>query len=97
MSFTPQTSTAALVASTVTTVDIPANVDTLEVGSIDGSAAIWYTLDGSTPTVGGAACYLLPAVIGSRLHNLAASTEADVKVKLISAGTPTYFTTAEIH
>ncbi len=57
----------------------------------DGAAKIYGTLDGSTPTIGGAKTFIIPAVpsvleeqIGSRFSS------APTVVKLISQGTPTY-------
>lgn len=52
-----------------------------------GTAAVYFTTDGSTPTVGGANCYALPAA----LCELVVADEtpgATTVVKLISAGTP---------
>jgi len=75
-----------LVASTVDTVtfhDTPRLVEVLT----DGAAAIYVTVDGSTPTVSGAGTYKLPAVASSRVipHG-----RIGQPVKLISSGTPTY-------
>lgn len=77
-----------LVASTVDTVDfggdIPADVEV----QTDGTAAIYVTLDGTTPTVGGVNTYRIPAAIC--VLRLPAGTHA---LKLISLGTPTYSVT----
>lgn len=81
------TAAFALVASTVDTVTFTDNVSRVEVIS-DGSAAVWYTTDGSTPTVGGANCYYIPAVAAVDSRDARNSATADA-VKLISAGTPT--------
>ncbi|GAA0632324.1 hypothetical protein GCM10010174_61710 [Kutzneria viridogrisea] len=75
-----------LTANTVTEVDFADDVDTVEVLS-DGTAPVYVTVDGSSPTVGGANCYLLPAAIGAK--ELHPPTAGGTVVKLISAGTPT--------
>jgi hypothetical protein len=78
-----------LVASTVDTVTFtgedPPDVTVIS----DGAAAVFYTVDGSTPTVNGANCYLLPAGVVSSDRRLI-PTAAPAVVKLISSGTPTY-------
>lgn len=79
----------ALTASTVDTVTFADNVSDVEVGS-DGTAAVYFTTDGSTPTVGGQGTYVLPAgAIGVRTARTVVSNGATVK--LISAGTPSYW------
>lgn len=77
-----------LVASTVDTVTFDKDVDTVEVVS-DGSAAIYVTVDGSTPTVAGAATYELPAD-AIAVRRIVVPTSGDTVVKLISSGTPVY-------
>lgn len=78
-----------LVASTVDTVTIHRDCDSVEVLNVDGAAAIFFTTDGSTPTVNGAKTTRVPASAG-------ASAAVDVQgggetvVKLISSGTPSY-------
>jgi hypothetical protein len=52
----------------------------------DGAAAIWYTLDGSTPAANGAACYYVPAV--ASVDSRSPRTSGATVVKLISSGTP---------
>lgn len=52
---------------------------------VDGSNTdgVWYTNDGTVPTVGGANCYYVPpGWVDSRL------SEAPDTIKLISSGTP---------
>lgn len=77
-----------LVANTVDTVTFADDLEALEVLS-DGNAAIYFTVDGSDPTVGGNNTYKLPAVAAvqsiSRIP-----TSGPTTVKLISKGTPTY-------
>lgn len=75
-----------LVASTVDTVtfhDTPQSVEVLT----DGTAAIYVTVDGTAPTVGGANTLKLPAVISARTIK---HGNRGQPVKLISSGTPTY-------
>lgn len=76
----------ALAASTVDTVTVDANTDTVTILS-DGTAAVYFTVDGSTPTVAGINTLPIPAAVstfevGPR-HGFAGT------LKLISAGTPT--------
>lgn len=56
----------------------------------DGTADIYVTVDGSTPTVAGTATYRVPALPGATVIDLNDSQTTAVEVKLISAGTPTY-------
>jgi hypothetical protein len=81
-----------LVASTVDTVTFTDDISGIELGTSDGSAAIYFTVDGSTPTVGGANCYMIPAAANA-YRTIFDSSFAQVGnvVKLISSGTPTYW------
>jgi hypothetical protein len=83
-----------LVASTVDTVTFARDCDTVEVLSLDGSAAIYFTVDGTTPTVGGANTNVVPAAVGSL--ELDVPTAGNTVVKLISAGTPIYSVTGSL-
>lgn len=74
-----------LSAGVVDSVNFTDDPDVIEVIS-DGTAAIYVTIDGTTPTVGGANTYPLPAAPCSRKIKHG-GTQA---VRLISAGTPTY-------
>lgn len=57
----------------------------------DGVADVYFTVDGTAPTVAGANCYRLPALPGSLVVPVDDTNPQDaVVVKLISAGTPTY-------
>lgn len=78
-----------LSASTVDTVTYPCHVPEVEVVSLDGSSPIYFTVDGSTPTVGGVGTYVIPAAIGSRTVRVAVKGDVTV-VKLISVATPIY-------
>ena len=75
-----------LTANTVETVSFLGNVAAVEVIS-DGSAACFYTVDGTTPTVNGGNCYILPAGSVS-VDTRRMDGPADV-LKFISTGTPT--------
>lgn len=90
-----------LVASTVDTVTFSVGGDTTVVGwanvpkrveiLTDGAADIYYTKDGSTPSVGGNGTYRIPAAGGSTIFDTKDSNDQDpVVIKLISAGTPKY-------
>lgn len=76
----------ALVANTVTEVDFADDLDRVEVVS-DGAAAVYFTVDGSAPTVAGTNTYFLPAALGAK--EVHPPTGGGTKVRLISAGTPT--------
>jgi hypothetical protein len=77
----------ALAAGVVDTVTFADDLDEVTVIGLDGSAAVYFTLDGSTPTVGGANTYVLPAAVGTAAFEPA--TSGHTVVKLISAATPT--------
>lgn len=75
-----------LTAATVDTITIEGSNDPIELLS-DGAASVFYTLDGSTPTVRGANCRQLPAFPSAVTKSPRYS--GSLVVKLISAGTPT--------
>lgn len=74
-----------LTANTVATVTLDANYSNVEVLNVDGAAPIYFTVDGTTPTVEGNGCNVLPAAISAL--TVWAGTQVDT-IKLISAGTP---------
>jgi hypothetical protein len=79
---------ATLVAATVTTVSTLADgYQRVEVTNVDGAAAVYFTIDGTTPTVAGDDCHVLPASISS-MSVKDSSPGAAPTVKLISSGTP---------
>lgn len=94
-----QSAHGTLVAATVATVTVTADTDTVsavlgdttttkvEVVNRSGAAEIYFTVDGTAPTVGGTASYVLPASICSYSVE---GVHGSVVVKLISSGTPTY-------
>lgn len=75
-----------LVANTVSTITLAVDASKVEILNVDGAAAVYATVDGSTPTVGGNGAWCLPAAIGSL--ELSPRTAGPTVVKLISAGTP---------
>lgn len=77
-----------LTANTVETFSFPRDLDRVDVIS-DGTADIYYTLDGSDPTVAGSKTYRIPAG-GPVVDTRAPGTPGDSStiVKLISAGKP---------
>ncbi len=76
-----------LPANTVVTVDFADDVPEVEIVNMSGSAAVYVTVDRSTPTVAGRNTYLLPAAIGG--IELEPPTAGGTSVRLISSGTPT--------
>lgn len=82
---------ATLVAATVDTVTL-SEFSVVEVLNRDGVAAIYFTTDGSTPTVAGDNTQVLPAAVGGVQVSTINISGTNV-VKLISAGTPSYSVT----
>lgn len=91
---------ATLVANTVTalTLDLPdpapeilststARKARVGVLSVSGGTEIYFTTNGIDPTIGGAACHVLPAVICA-LEVDDETAGPTSTIKLISAGTP---------
>lgn len=76
-----------LTANTVETFVFTDNVGAVQVVS-DGVAAVYFTTDGSEPTVAGDNCYLLPAGTMAVDDRVTSNSPRDV-VKVISSGTPT--------
>ncbi len=57
----------------------------------DGTADIYVTVDGTTPTVAGTDCWRVPAMAGASSFDVPRPTATSpVVVKLVSAGTPKY-------
>ncbi len=89
-----------LVAATVTTVTLTvaeprgdltsfatAPRTRIEFTNVDGADRVYFTTDGTTPTVAGAGCHVFPAAIGSvEVDDETPGNTATVK--MISAGTP---------
>jgi hypothetical protein len=83
-----------LTAATVDTVtfagtDNQADKTAVRVWNDTGAVAIFFTLDGTDPTVAGAKTYRVPAVAGACTEVVPLGATATT-VKLISSGTPTY-------
>jgi hypothetical protein len=77
-----------LTANTADTVTFADDLDQVEVSS-DGTAALYFTVDGSTPAIGGDNCWELPAgALAARV--VPVPTSGGTVVKLLSAGTPKY-------
>lgn len=79
-----------LTANTVDTIAMDRGWDTIQIINEDTALTIWYTVDGSTPAVGGAtggtARVLPPQTVDTPLI----PNSVAVVVKLISSGTPKY-------
>lgn len=81
---------ATLAAGVVDTITFDADYTSVEILSRDGAAEIYATVDTNlTPTVGGANCDVLPAVIGSLTID-ASGYGSPTTLQLISSGTPAY-------
>jgi hypothetical protein len=78
-----------LVGSAVDTITLLTNPAVVEIVNVSGATAIYYTVDGSAPTVGGVNTRVVPAAAGAR-DRVNISPDATGVVKLISSGTPTY-------
>lgn len=76
-----------LTASEVETFTFGEDLQSVDVIS-DGAAAVYFTLDGSEPTVEGANCYVIPGGFSGVDTRQPRTAQATV-VKAISAGTPT--------
>lgn len=81
---------SVLVASTVDTVTIPAGVASRYRLYSDGTARIDYTIDGSTPVVGGSATGLVVTSVAPAEDIFDVNYNTGATVKLISSGTPHY-------
>ena len=80
------TSLFTMTANTADVVTFTDDLTDVEVVS-DGAAAVYYTIDGSTPSINGANCYYLPSGVAS-VDARKPRTDGGTVVKLISAGTP---------
>ncbi|MDH2424766.1 hypothetical protein [Sphaerisporangium sp. TRM90804] len=78
---------ATLQADVVATITLDRDARKVNVCNVTGTAAVWFTLDGSTPEVEGNGSWVLPAVVSA--IDLEPSTAGPTVVKLISEGTPT--------
>ena len=81
---------AALTAASVDTVTLDHVTAKVEIINRSGTAEIYYTLDGTAPTVAGDDCYVVPAAISSAVRANPQVDQNQLVVKLISSGTPTY-------
>lgn len=79
-----------LAADAVDNVTISKPGDEVEVTNRDGSAELYFTIDGTDPTVGGDDTFVLPAAICSRIVSQDQDASPVRVVKLISSGTPAY-------
>lgn len=78
-----------LAANTVTTVTFADNIGAVQI-TTDGTAPVYYTVDGRTPSVDSRIAYEIPqAAIGIATNETANTPGAGDIIKLISAGTPT--------
>lgn len=81
---------SALTAATIDTVTVTAPQVEVCLTNRTGADEIYFTIDGTAPTVGGQNCFVLPAAICSRTIQKNAFGATVAVVKLISAGTDSY-------
>lgn len=87
---TGQRAHAVLAANTIDTVTLTnTQTDEVEIVNRTGTAEIYFTTDGTDPTIGGANTNVLPAAMCSIVVGVRRSASGAV-VKLLSAGTPAY-------
>jgi hypothetical protein len=79
------TLTAATVKAETFTVS---NADVIFVHFVSGTGPIYFTVDGSTPSVGGAGTFVVYSGMSSRAVRI--NTSDAQTVKLIATGTPGY-------
>lgn len=84
----PDSRHVTLVASTVSTVTLDADYQHIEVVNVNGTAAVYFTVNGATPVVKATGTHVLPAAIGSFEVWADAVDPATTIVRLISTGTP---------
>jgi hypothetical protein len=79
-----------LSAATVKTVSLTAlDAFNIVVHMVSGTGPMYYTIDGSTPTVAGDATFVVYASLPARAHSLGRESDAQT-VKIISATTDGY-------
>lgn len=78
-----------LTGSSVDTVTFGRDCDAVEVTAVNGAAAIYFTVDGSTPTVGGKGTFEVLALAGW-VTQVDVPTAGNTVVKLISSGAASY-------
>lgn len=84
----PQSQYGTLVAATVTTVTLTGTPSRVEIMNRSGTAEIFATTNGVTPTVAGADEECIAAAVGAAIEvEMSGGGNA---VKLISSGTPTW-------
>lgn len=77
-----------LTANVVTTVTVAKAVSTIEVVNVNGAGSIYFTVNGTNPTVGGDDCEIVAAGTGAAF--LVDAPNNPVSVKLISAEATEY-------
>lgn len=75
-----------LVASTVATVTVDGGFEFIEVVNTTAASLVYFTVDGSTPTIAGDDTWVAVPNVPVALENV--DRAGTVDVKLISAGTP---------
>ena len=84
----PDSRHLTLTANTVATVTLDSDYDNVEIVNVDGAAAVYFTIDGSMPTVAGDGTIVLPAAISGWATEYNRPRGSDAVVRLISTGTP---------
>lgn len=79
-----------LSASEIDTVTVTEPQIDIELTNRTGTSEIYFTIDGSDPTVGGESCFVLPAAVCSRVVSSDKFNTPTALIKLISAGAEAY-------
>jgi hypothetical protein len=77
-----------LTAATVSTVTLSTDFDRIEVLNVTGTAAIYFTVDGSTPVSAADGTFVVPAALQALEVPAINNAAGNIVVKLISSGTP---------
>jgi len=84
----PDSRHLTLTPNTVATVTLDYDYDNVEIVNVDGTATVYFTIDGSTPTVEGNGTIVLPAAVSGWSTEYNRPRGSAAEVRLISTGSP---------